>query len=113
MLKKITGQKLVSILCVISLIFVVGGLVWFAVVSYSIAGPLVLHFNSVVGVTQVGDFGMVVGVGFLAVLIVLLNSIIAVELAARDRFLGIFTAGTNLAFAVLLFIATAAIISVN
>ena len=113
MLHKITGQKLVSILCGVALAFVIGGWTWFMVAARGVTGPLVLHFNSMVGVTQVGNSATIFGVGLLAVLVVGLNSIIAVELAARDRFLGIFTAGMNLTFAVLLFIAAAAIISVN
>ena len=112
MLKKIIDQKLVSMLCVCALTFVLGGLIWFVAVAWETASPLILHFNDM-GVTQVGDFGAVVGIGCLAILVVLLNTFIALELAARDRFLGIFTAGVNLTFAVLLFIAAAAIISVN
>jgi hypothetical protein len=113
MLKKINGHKLVSILCACALAFVLGGMVWFVAAVHGVTGPLILHFNDTAGVTQVGNLGVIFGIGFLAILMVVLNAAIALELAARDRFLGDFAAVTNLAFAVLLFIAAAAIISVN
>jgi hypothetical protein len=113
MLKKITDHTLVPILCGVSLAFVLGGFIWFIAATHAIASPLILHFNSTAGVTQVGDFGAMFGIGILAILVMFLNVAITIELSGRNRFLGIFAAGITLVLAVLLFVAAAAIIGVN
>ena len=113
MFKKFTDYKLVSLLCICALAFILGSFIWFAIVAHGVTSQLILHFNDVVGVTQVGNFSIILEIGFLAILIVFLNTAIALELAGRDRFLGVFTAGVNLTIAILLFIATSVIIGVN
>jgi hypothetical protein len=113
MFQKFINHKLVFILCGASLAFVLGGFLWACFALQGLRSPLLLHFAGLFGEVQVGGFGSVIGAGVLGLLVVLINSAVAVELDSRDAFLGKFTAALTLAFAVLLFIAAAAIISVN
>jgi hypothetical protein len=113
MFRKFTDHKLVSALCAASLAFVLGGLFWAYFALRGVQSPLILHFSNLAGVTQVGGLLPILGVGFLGLVMVLVNSAVAFELDSRDAFLGKFTAAMTLAFAVLLFIAASVIISVN
>ena len=74
---------------------------------------VILHWNDLSGITSAGGLGAVVFMAIFGVAASLLNFAIALELDARDRFLGKLVAAATFAFAVLLFIAFAAIISVN
>ena len=65
------------------------------------------------GITAVGSPTNLVFVGFLGTVVVIMNFFIALELEARNRFLGKLVAALTLLFAVLLFIAFAVIINVN
>ncbi len=102
------------IFCAAALAFVVGGFAW-AFFALRAAGTdsLILHFNSVQGITNVGGLGFVAFIAVLALLVVLMNFAVAREFTARDRFFGKFLAVMTLVFAILLFLAFAAIISVN
>ena len=77
------------------------------------AAPLILHYDDLSGITAVGGIGTVSFAAVFGVLAVLVNFLVALELDARDWFLGKFTAGATLVFAILLFIGFAAIIGVN
>lgn len=106
--------KAVGILSLAALAFVLGGSLW-AYFALGGAGntPLILHFDDISGITAVGSLKNLIFVGLLGVIVVIMNFFIALELEERDRFLGKLTAALTLLFAVLLFIAFAAIINVN
>ena len=97
-----------------SLAFAVAGWVWAYVALRGVTNaPLILHFDDLTGITAVGAFGNIMFVGFLGTAIVIMNFFIALEFEPRDRFLGKLAAAVTFIFAVLLFIAFAAIINVN
>ncbi len=77
------------------------------------AGPVILHFNDITGITQVGSARTLLFVGIFALVAAAVNVPIALELDRRDRVLGKLLAGSTLGLAVLLFIACAAILNVN
>ena len=114
MLAKIIRAKAVSVLCFLSFLFVLGGSLWADLALRGVANaPLILHFNDIDGITSVGSLATIIFIGLLGLAIVIMNFFIALEFDARDRFLGKFTAVLTLIFAILLFIAFAAIINVN
>lgn len=114
MMKKIIRAKVVSILSLTAFLFVLGGFLWADLALRGVANaPLILHFDDIQGITSVGPLGTIIFVGSLGLAIVIMNFFIALEFDARDRFLGKLTAVTTLIFAILLFIAFAAIINVN
>jgi len=114
MIKKILNHKTIAITSLVSLVLVIGGFFWllFALRALGI-GPFILNFNDIQGITRTGGIGDVVTMGILAVLIVLINFFLAMELADRDRVLGKMVAGITLAGAILLFIAFVAILNAN
>ncbi len=77
------------------------------------AGPFILHFNDISGITQVGSVGELARAGIFAVVAVIASFAVAFELDRRDRILGKLMAAVTLAATVLLFIACAAILNVN
>jgi hypothetical protein len=114
MIKKILNHRTVAITSLIALFFVLGGSLWmfFALQSMG-SGPFILNFNDIQGITQTGGIGDVAMIGILALLIVIVNFLLAMELDSRDRILGKMVAGMTLAGAILLFIAFVAMLSVN
>ncbi len=116
---KVIRARAVSAMSAAALALALGGGLWacFALrrAASAAAGgmPFVLHWNDLAGITSLGGFGAVVFMVVFGTAASLLNFAIAVELDARDRFLGKITAAATLAFAVLLFIAFVAIINVN
>jgi hypothetical protein len=118
MLQKFSEHRLVTALSMIALALILGGFVWafleLRIVAASSAGTsLILHFNDIDGITSVGGLGTIWFMGAFGVLVAIMNFFVALEFDARDQFLGKFLASLTLVFAVLLFIAFAAIISVN
>ncbi len=103
-------------MCAAALAFVLGGFSW-ALVALGAqsggAGPFILHFNDIDGITQIGMAGDMALAGIFAVIAVVANFVIALELDARDRVMGKIMAAITLVAAILLFIACAAILSVN
>lgn len=126
MVKKFLNENLIPVLCWAAIVFVLGGWIW-ALVALSFVGsrqpgvPLILHFDDLRGITVVGGLGTIIFAGIFGLVVVGMNFAIAREFtlrtsvanATRSRFLGRFLAGMTLAFAILLFIAFAAIINVN
>ena len=114
MSRKIADSKVVSITSLVALVFVVGGWLWAYFALHTIANsPLILHFNDITGITSIGSFSSLLFIGVLGVVVVVMNFFIALELDARDRFLARLTVAVTFIFAVLLFLAFAAIIAVN
>ncbi len=114
MLKSVLRHKTVCILSLASLIFTGGGFAWtyFALRTVN-DSPLILHFDDISGITSVGSMAHLVFIGVLGLIGVVMNFFIALELDARDRFLGTLAAALTLFFAALLFIAFSVIIHVN
>ncbi len=114
MFKKIIAHKAVTMLSLASLAFVLGGSFWAYYALRGVANaPLILHFEDLSGITAVGGLGMLVFMGIFGIVVVVMNFFIALELDARDRFLGKFASGVTLIFAILLFLAFVATINVN
>ena len=114
MFKKITKSKGVSIVSLISFAFVTAGSLWAYFALRGVAnGPLILHFDDLSGITAVGSSASITFMGLFGMVVVLMNFAIALELDARDRFLGKLTAAITLIFSILLFVAFIAIINVN
>lgn len=115
-LKKFFNENFIIISCSAAIAFVLGGFVW-AFFALRLAGgeTFILHFSDLNGITNVGGLGGIVFMGAFGLLVVLINFAIAREFAGRDRagFFGKFIATLTLLFAVLLFLAFAAIINVN
>jgi hypothetical protein len=65
------------------------------------------------GITDVGDLWGVVSMGVLGVAVTIVDFFVAIELEERDRFFGKVVAVASVFFAVLLFIAFAAILGMN
>lgn len=114
MLKTFIRHKEVGILSLTALLLSVGGFVWTYFALRGITStPLILHFDDISGVTAIGGMGTIIFLGIFGIAVTVINLFIAIELDIRDRFMGKLTAALTLLFAVLLFIAFAAIINVN
>lgn len=114
MIKKILRYRAVSATSFAAIAFVLGGFLfaYFDLRRIGV-GPLILHFDDIEGVTSVGSLRTVVFVGVLGLMTTIMNFFIALELEARDRFLGKIAAAVTLIIAILLFIAFLAIVNVN
>jgi hypothetical protein len=119
MTKKIMRYRSMSIISLASLLLVAGGFFWaYGALSAGnawngAAGPFILHFNNIQGITAVGGFGNLIAMGILGLLMVILNFFVATALEERDGVLGKIVAGATLVMAILLFLAFAAILNVN
>ncbi len=114
-MRGILKHKLITGLFAAALAFALGGFSWIlaALSARGGAGPFILHFNDIDGITQLGMIGDIAFAGIFAVVVVAVNFAVALELDARDRALGKIIAVMTLVAAILLFIACAAILSVN
>lgn len=120
MIKKIARHRLISALSFLSFLLVAGGFFWGygklsgeAMVWNGGAGPFILHFNILNGITATGDFSGMVLMGVLGAVIIILNFFTGIALEERDRTLSWTVAGATLAMAVLLFLSFVAILNVN
>lgn len=104
----------VSLLSLISLLFVLGGAIWdYASLLNSGSAPYILHFNDIDGITKVGGLENLVLMGILGVIIVLINFLIAIELESRDEILAKMVSVATLVVSILLFLSFIAILNVN
>ena len=113
MLEKIKKHKAVSGLLAASAVLVVAGFVRALVLFGGVAGPFVLHFNDLQGITATGSAGAIVFAGLFGIAVILLNGSLALEFEERNTFFGRLIAIVTFVFAVLLFIAFTSILSVN
>lgn len=97
----------------ISAALIMSGWIWAWVYLRRVEQPIILHFSSLSGIDLVGRAEELVAPAVLGMTVVGINFVLAMTLEERDWFLGKLLAGTTLAFAVLIFIGFAAIISVN
>jgi hypothetical protein len=113
MFEKIKKYKLVSGLLAASAVFVFAGFLRTVISLERMSGPFILHFNDLNGITAAGGMGTMIFAGLFGIAAVLINGCLAIALEDRSPFFGKLTAVLTLVFAVLLFIAFAAILSVN
>lgn len=114
MIKDITKHRAIAAMSLMSILFAVGGFAWaILAISNSSAGPFILHFNDMTLITSVGGLSAIIFMGVVGLVATVINFFISLALAARDAFLGKIVAGGTLIFAILLFIAFAAILNVN
>lgn len=113
MIEAIEKHRLVSGLLAASAAFVLGGFVWSLISLEKVTGPLVLHFNDLTGIAAVGNIGTIVFGGAFGMVVILVNGCLAVEFEERNPLFGKLIAVLTLVFAILLFIAFVAILSVN
>ncbi|HTY39699.1 MAG TPA: hypothetical protein VMC43_01235 [Candidatus Paceibacterota bacterium] len=99
----------------VSFVLVLAGWIWAYTSLRGISQPLIIHYNAGLDspVEMKGTIWDIFDIGGFGVLVVVLNGILAVRLDERDWFLGKLIAGSTFVFAVLIFIAFSAIISVN
>ncbi len=109
----IVRHRAVIAMCGAAFACILGGFGWVLATLEGAAGPLILHFNDITGITQVGSLRTFFFAGIFAFVAAAVNVPIALELDRRDRVLGKLLAGITLAVAALLFIACAAILNVN
>ena len=113
MLKKLTKFRVIGLLFLLSLLFILGGFFWAYIALREIREPLILHFNNLVGINQIGEIRDLLLIAITAFVVVAVNFFISLELEKRERFFGKLLAAATLFFATLIFIGFAAIISVN
>jgi hypothetical protein len=114
MLKKILKYKFTSALSLISILLAGGGFIWtYATLRAMGAGPFLLHWNDMQGITAIGGLGMIVFMGVFGIIVTVMNGAIALEFEGRNPFFGKLIASLTLVFAILLFISFASIIAVN
>lgn len=111
--EKLTKYSLVSSTFLVSAAFVAGGWLWASVALRGATQPIIIHWSSVQGITQIGSVRNLTEAGILGLVVVAVNFFIALALEERDWFLGKLLAAATLVFSILLFIGFAAIISVN
>lgn len=120
MTKKIARHWQIGLFSFISLAFVVGGFFWAYgklsgenMVWNGGAGPFILHFDNINGITATGNFGQIVLMGVLGAIMVILNFLVAMALEERDHIIARVMTGATLLMAVLLFLSFIAILNVN
>jgi len=113
MLEKIKRHRLISVLLILSLILVAGGFFWAWFSLGRTGSPIIVHFDDLYGITTTTGRGIIVFAGIFGLAMVLVNASLAFEFEERSSLFGKLTAILTLALAILLFIAFAAILSVN
>ncbi len=113
MIGKISKFRTLSALFATSLVLVLGGTLWAYFALRGATSPIILHFNNLAGINQVGGASEFLLVGLGGLIVVVVNLFLAFELEERDRILGKMVTAATLLFSLLFFIGFAAIISVN
>ena len=96
-----------------SFALVLGGTLWAYFALRLSSGPVIIHFNALSGINLIGSFWSIVGFGATGLVMIAANFFIALELEERDGFMGKLVAAETVLLAGLIFVALAAIISVN
>jgi hypothetical protein len=113
MLEKVKKYKFVSALLSAAFLFVIGGFLWAWFSLGKTANPLIMHFDNLHGITTATGRGTILFAGIFGLAAVMVNAYLALEFEERNPLFGKLTAVLTLVLAVLLFIAFAAILSVN
>lgn len=110
---KILKFKVASTVFFSSFALVLGGTLWAYFALRSVSGPVIIHFNNLTGINLIGSYWGLVAMGITGLAVIIINFLIALALEERDRFLAKTMAFATALFGTLIFIALAAIISVN
>lgn len=113
MIAHIARHKIIYWCLGINAALLLGGGLWAYAALASIPQPLIIHFNGIVGIDQIGslrDIGAILGVGALFALV---DFFIALECDARDKRLSRFVSFASVFFVLLIFIDIALIIRAN
>ena len=97
----------------ISFLLVLASTLWAYIALRGMGGPVILHFNETRGITLMGSFWEVVGIGVTGLVMTLINFMLVLALEEWDSFLGRFLTITTAILAALIFIGMVAIIAVN
>lgn len=113
MLERIREHRLVAVTAGASVLLVIAGWLWTYFALRTVAAPLILRFDRDRGITHTGSLAeLSLSVAF-GLGIILVDAFLAVELDGRDWFWGKFLAFMAAAFATLIFLTLAAIITTN
>ncbi len=110
---KILKFRVVSSIFLASFALVLGGTLWAYFSLRNVSGPVVIHFNNLTGINLIGSYLDLVMAGTVGLIIIFVNFLIVLELEERDQFLGKLVTAATILVSILIFIALAAIISVN
>lgn len=105
--------KLLNVIFILGLLLVIAGTLWSYMALKNVGEELIIHFNNYDRKTQSGDILDLIGVGFIAVVMNIVNFFIAVKLEERDWFWGKLAAAATAFFDILIFIGFTAIINAN
>lgn len=105
--------RAISSIFLFNFALVLGGTLWAYFSFRNASGPVIIHFNNLTGINVIGSYWSLISFGATGLVIIFINFIIAIELEERDRFLGKLVTATTVLLSSLIFIALAAIISVN
>lgn len=111
--QKVFQHKLISGIFMADVLLLGGGWIWVSVALSHVKPYIIVHFNDIVGINQIGTLDDIHWFGLVAFLAVAIDYVLALELEERYRFLGNAMALFSLLFAGLIFIGFAVIISVN
>jgi len=110
---KVNRHRAVALSYLVSLLLIAGGWLWVWAVLRKSGQPLILHFNNLAGINQVGSLRDLVPIGVFSLALVIISFFIGLDLEEKDWFLGKLLAGATFTMSALIFIGFAAIISVN
>lgn len=113
MFKKLFRYKIPRVAFLLSLLAVLSGWIWAYFALRSVSGPLILQYQSALGINQVGYAGELARVGVFGFLVVAVNFLISTQLEERVPFWGGVASFMTVFLGILIFIYFAAIISVN
>lgn len=97
----------------VAALFAASGWLWSWLALRDIRTPLILHFSDYTGISQIGGLAEIHGIGATGLTLVGVNFLLAVALRPRSPDWARFLAVATIFLAILLFMAMAAIISVN
>jgi hypothetical protein len=112
LIARLFRYKWTGIAFALSLTLVLAGWIW-AWVRLRGSSSLTLHFSAYTGINRVGSLSDLHTFGFLGLLMLALNWLIAMSFEERDWFLGKLTAFAGLALGILIFIGFMVIMNVN
>mgnify|MGYP001595810776 FL=1 len=107
------SRRVLAAVFFVSAAFVVGGFLWSYFTLRGIGQPLILNFNDRLGINQIGGVPELISYGAFGLAVIIINGFIAFALEPRSQFLARILAAATGVIAILLFLAFAAIISVN
>lgn len=105
--------SVVALLSLGGIVLALVALVWAWVALHAVEGPIIISFASRLGILRVGNPIVLYGMAIIACMALIMNALLARALEGRNRFLAGFVAVATFFLGFLIFIAYAAIITVN